>query len=116
MCRIQYGYYWNITLWLLAEVSIAACDVAEVIGSAVALQLLFNIPLFFGVLLTAADVLVILFIEQVPKTLLLWPPSFALHEVLLQGLRAGHWLQWVDLHKGGAGCERRVPNLQFTVP
>jgi manganese transport protein len=49
-------------LWIAAEIAIAACDLAEVIGSAVALNLLFGIPLLYGVLLTACDVLVILFL------------------------------------------------------
>jgi manganese transport protein len=44
-------------LWVLCEIAIAACDLAEVIGSAIALNLLFGIPLVAGVLLTAADVL-----------------------------------------------------------
>src|SRR6476619_6259114 len=49
-------------LWIGCEIAIAACDLAEVIGSAVALKLLFGIPLLTGVLLTAGDVLVILFL------------------------------------------------------
>jgi manganese transport protein len=51
-------------LWLLAEVAIAACDLAEVIGSAIALNLLFHIPLLWGVCITALDVLLILFLQQ----------------------------------------------------
>ena len=47
-------------LWLIAEVAIAATDLAEVIGSAVALNLLFHIPIWGGVLITAADVMFIL--------------------------------------------------------
>jgi manganese transport protein len=53
-----------MALWILAEVAIAACDLAEVIGSAIALNLLFHIPLIVGVCLTALDVLVILFLQQ----------------------------------------------------
>jgi manganese transport protein len=48
----------------MAEVAIAACDMAEVIGSAIALQLLFHIPLFYGVLITGLDVLLILALER----------------------------------------------------
>jgi manganese transport protein len=48
----------------LAEIGIAACDMAEVIGSAIALELLLHIPLFYGVLITGADVLVILLLER----------------------------------------------------
>jgi manganese transport protein len=43
-----------IPLWLMAEVAIVACDLAEVIGSAVALKLLFGLPLWAGVLITGA--------------------------------------------------------------
>ncbi|OYV70265.1 MAG: divalent metal cation transporter [Gemmatimonadetes bacterium 21-71-4] len=50
--------------WLVAEIAIAACDLAEVIGSAIALQLLFHIPLPIGVALTAFDVLVLLFLQH----------------------------------------------------
>jgi manganese transport protein len=51
-------------LWVLCEIAIAACDLAEVIGSAIALNLLFGIPLIWGVCLTALDVLIILFLHQ----------------------------------------------------
>eukprot|EP00668_Euglena_longa_P005554 GGOE01006552.1.p1 GENE.GGOE01006552.1~~GGOE01006552.1.p1 ORF type:complete len:513 (-),score=119.24 GGOE01006552.1:321-1859(-) len=64
VCRCQYSRTTNFLLWIGAEIAIAACDLAEVIGSAVALKLLFGIPLILGVILTALDVLLILFIEQ----------------------------------------------------
>jgi manganese transport protein len=51
-------------LWIGAEIAIAACDLAEVIGSAIALNLLFHIPLLWGVCLTSLDVLLILFLQQ----------------------------------------------------
>src|SRR5206468_12006268 len=54
----------TIALWLICEVAIAACDLAEVIGSAIALNLLFGLPLIWGVCLTALDVLVILFLQH----------------------------------------------------
>ena len=50
--------------WVLCEIAIAACDLAEVIGSAIALQLLFHIPLALGVLLTGLDVLIVLFLQH----------------------------------------------------
>ena len=53
-----------IGLWIVAEIAIAACDLAEVIGSAIALQLLFHIPLIFGVLITGLDVLLILLLQH----------------------------------------------------
>ncbi len=63
-CRAHYPRPVSHALWLLCEVAIAACDLAEVIGSAIALNLLFGLPLVIGVILTAADVLVILFLQQ----------------------------------------------------
>src|SRR6187401_2741649 len=50
----------GIALWLICELAIIACDLAEVIGSAIALQLLFGIPLLYGALITAADVFLLL--------------------------------------------------------
>jgi len=50
--------------WLLCELAIAACDLAEVIGSAIALQLLFGIPLVWGCLITAADVMIVLLLQN----------------------------------------------------
>jgi manganese transport protein len=64
LCRESYGRATAFTLWILAEVAIAACDLAEVIGSAIALELLFHIPLFYGVLITSVDVLVILMLQR----------------------------------------------------
>jgi len=49
---------------VLCEIAIAACDLAEVIGSAIALNLLFHIPLLIGVCLTAFDVLAILYLQH----------------------------------------------------
>jgi manganese transport protein len=51
-------------LWILCEIAIAACDLAEVVGSAIALQLLFAIPLVWGCLITALDVMLILLLQQ----------------------------------------------------
>jgi manganese transport protein len=59
-CRAHYSRPVNLFLWIVAEIAIAACDLAEVIGSAIALQLLFHIPLMAGVLITSLDVLLIL--------------------------------------------------------
>jgi manganese transport protein len=63
-CRDHYSRGVAFALWGIAEIAIAACDLAEVIGSAIALNLLFHIPLLVGVCLTALDVLVILFLQQ----------------------------------------------------
>src|SRR6187431_2441415 len=59
-CRDHYSKPVTIVLWVLCEVAICACDLAEVLGSAIALNLLFGIPLVWGVILTAADVLALL--------------------------------------------------------
>jgi len=63
-CRDHYSRPVTLGLWVLCELAIAACDLAEVIGSAIALNLLFGIPLVAGVLITAADVLVILALQS----------------------------------------------------
>jgi manganese transport protein len=63
-CRDHYSPTTAFFLWVLCEIAIAACDLAEVIGSAVALNLLFGIPLVIGVILTAADVLVVLYLQH----------------------------------------------------
>src|ERR1700685_2572727 len=59
-CREHYSRRTSIFLWIICEIAIAACDLAEVLGSAVALKLLFGVPLLLGVVLTALDVLVVL--------------------------------------------------------
>jgi manganese transport protein len=64
LCHETYGKRVSFALWIFAEVAIAACDLAEVIGSAIALQLLFHIPLFYGVLITGLDVLLILLLQR----------------------------------------------------
>jgi manganese transport protein len=63
-CRNQFSYKINACLWILAEISIIACDVAEVIGGAIALQLLFHLPLMIGVCLTSLDVLILLMLQR----------------------------------------------------
>ena len=63
-CRDHYSRPVGIALWVLCELAIVACDLAEVIGTAIALQLLFGLPLVWGVCITAFDVLLILFLQQ----------------------------------------------------
>ncbi len=62
-CRDAYPKPVSVFLWLSAEIGIVACDVAEVIGAGIALNLLFHIPLIIGCALTALDVLVVLFLQ-----------------------------------------------------
>jgi manganese transport protein len=63
-CRDHYSRPVSIGLWLLCEIAIAACDLAEVIGSAIALNLLFRIPVAVGVLVTGFDVLLLLALQH----------------------------------------------------
>jgi len=76
-CRDHYTRGTSIALWVLCEIAIAACDLAEVIGSAIALNLLFGIPLPWGIVITAADVLLVLYLQH---------KSFRLLEALVVGL------------------------------
>jgi manganese transport protein len=63
-CRDHYSKPVSIALWVLCEIAIAACDLAEVIGSAIALHLLFGIPLTWGIIITAVDVLLLLMLQR----------------------------------------------------
>src|SRR5512136_1936500 len=63
-CRDRYSRRTTFVLWILAEIAIAATDLGEVIGSAIALNLLFRIPLAVGVALTSLDVLIVLYLQQ----------------------------------------------------
>ena len=63
-CRDHYTRPVSLALWVLCEIAIAACDLAEVIGSAIALNLLFGIPLPWGIAITSLDVLLILYLQH----------------------------------------------------
>jgi manganese transport protein len=63
-CRDHFSRPVSFALWVICELAIAACDLAEVIGSAIALNLLFGIPLLVGVCVTALDVLLVLFLQN----------------------------------------------------
>jgi manganese transport protein len=63
-CRDAYSRRTTFVLWILCEIAIAACDLAEVLGAAIALQLLFGIPLLWGVCLTSLDVLLVLYMQH----------------------------------------------------
>jgi manganese transport protein len=76
-CRDSYSHRTTIALWLLCEIAIAACDLAEVVGAAIALNLLFGLPLVWGVCLTALDVLLVLYLQH---------HGFRYVEVLVVGL------------------------------
>src|SRR5216110_565359 len=63
-CRDHYSRPVTLFLWVLCEIAIAACDLAEVIGSAIALNLLFGIPLAWGIVITSLDVLIVLYMQH----------------------------------------------------
>lgn len=63
-CRDHYSKPTVIFLWIVCEIAIAACDLAEVVGSAIALQLLFGIPLVWGCVITAVDVFAVLYLQH----------------------------------------------------
>jgi manganese transport protein len=79
-CRDSYSTPTTFLLWILCEIAIAACDLAEVIGAAIALNLLFGLPLIWGVCLTALDVLVVLYLQN---------KGFRYVEALVVGLIVG---------------------------
>jgi manganese transport protein len=101
-CRDSYSTPVTYFLWVVCEIAIAACDLAEVIGAAIALNLLFDLPLIWGVILTALDVLVVLFLQHrgfryvealVVALIVLIAGSFAVEMLLskpdLAGMAAG---------------------------
>src|SRR5437879_319043 len=63
-CRDHYSKPVSFFLWVICEIAIAACDLAEVIGSAIALNLLFGIPLAWGIVITSLDVLIVLYMQH----------------------------------------------------
>jgi manganese transport protein len=63
-CRDNYSRPVALLLWIACEIAIAACDLAEVIGSAIALNLLFHIPVTVGIVITALDVLIVLYLQN----------------------------------------------------
>ena len=110
-CRDSYSRPTTIVLWILCEIAIAACDLAEVVGAAIALNLLFGLPLAWGVSLTALDVIIVLFLQH---------RGFRYVEALVVGLIlaiAGSfaiemWLSRPDLAAVGAGFVPRAGILR----
>src|SRR5271168_1855082 len=81
-CRETYPRLVCYPLWFLCEIAIAACDLAEVLGAAIALNLLFHIPLLTGVLLTALDTLLILWFTRLGIRVI---ESFILALIVIMG-------------------------------
>src|SRR2546423_13275390 len=63
-CRDHFSKPVSFFLWVFCEIAIAACDLAEVIGSAIALNLLFGIPIAWGIVMTALDVVIVLYMQN----------------------------------------------------
>src|SRR5271156_1802219 len=63
-CRAEYSRGLNALLWVLAEVAIAATDLAEILGTIIALKLLFGLPLLWGCLITAFDTFILLYLQR----------------------------------------------------
>ncbi len=63
-CRDHFSFRTSMFLWIICEIAICACDLAEVIGSAIALNLLFRLPILWGILITACDVFIILYFQK----------------------------------------------------
>ena len=63
-CRDTYPRFINVTLWVLCEIAIVACDLAEVLGAAIAINLLFHVPLLAAVAITALDTLLVLWLQR----------------------------------------------------
>ncbi|KAF7134394.1 hypothetical protein RHSIM_Rhsim08G0206300 [Rhododendron simsii] len=70
-CRVEYSKVPNFILWILAESAIVACDIPEVIGTAFALNMLFRIPVWCGVLLTGLSTLILLALQQYGDALII---------------------------------------------
>jgi len=106
-CRDSYSRPTTYVLWVLCEVAIAACDLAEVIGSAIALNLLFGLPLIWGVCLTALDVLIVLFLQhrgfRYVEALV-----FALIVLIAGSFAVELWLSGLDLGAVAAGFVPRT--------
>ncbi len=101
-CRDSYGPAVSAALWLLAEFAIIATDLAELIGSAVALELLFDIPLIWGMVLTSADVLLILALQRYGFRLI-EALVIAMIVIIAACFGAELWLSRPDLAALGAG-------------
>src|SRR4029079_13267425 len=63
-CRAEYSRGVNAVLWLLAEIAIGGCDLAEVLGTIIALKLLFGMPLLWGCVVTALDTFLLLWLQR----------------------------------------------------
>jgi len=90
-CRESYPRKVNLALWGLCEIAVAACDLAEVLGAAIGLNLLFHIPLLIGVLLTACDTLLLLWFQSFGIRTI---EAFVLSLITIMGVCFGIEILW----------------------
>jgi manganese transport protein len=97
-CREHYSRPVNFALWILCELAIVACDLAEVLGSAIALQLLFGLPMLAGVLVTVLDVFLLLLLQ---KRNVRWLESVVITLMATIAVCFGFQLWWAGPDWGG---------------
>ncbi len=106
-CRDQYPRSVNYMLWVLAEIGIVACDLAEVLGGAIGINLLFGIPLLWGVIITGFDALLFLAIQSLGVRKF---ESFILSLIAVIGLCFVFEIYWSDSTVGRSGQGFRTTN------
>jgi manganese transport protein len=107
-CRETYPRAISYSLWFLCEIAIAACDLAEVLGAAIALNLLFHIPLLAGVLLTAADTLLLLWLTRLGIRMI---ESIVLSLISVIAICFAVEIFWAGWPEFGAMARGVVPHL-----
>jgi manganese transport protein len=107
-CRETYPRPISYALWFLCEIAIAACDLAEVLGAAIALNLLFHIPLLIGVLVTAADTLLLLWLTRLGIRMI---ESIVLSLIAVIAVCFAVEIFWAGWPEFGAMARGVVPHL-----
>jgi len=107
-CRETYPRPISYSLWFLCEIAIAACDLAEVLGAAIALNLLFHVPLLIGVLVTAADTLLLLWLTRLGIRVI---ESFVLSLIAVIAVCFAVEIFWAGWPEFGAMAHGVVPRL-----
>jgi manganese transport protein len=107
-CRETYPRAVSYSLWFLCEIAIAACDLAEVLGAAIALNLLFHIPLLIGVLVTAADTLLLLWLTRLGIRMI---ESIILSLIAVIAICFAVEIIWAGSPEFGAMARGVVPHL-----
>jgi manganese transport protein len=119
-CRESYPRSTVIVLWVLCEIAIAACDLAEVIGTVIALKLLFNLPYLWGLLIAAADTFLLLALQR-RGVRLLELVTLGLIAVVGGSFAIEIWLarpEWTEVVKGfipALDPERRTESLYVAI-